>query len=260
VTNLFTGTDVTYRHSEPESRRFGLAVARMDVQFASDPVASLETVREQLDASRDDVIVLRYPSERVGWFASLRDGGWDVLHAGSLVHFERSLTEPLPPLPPGWPRPDLRLVGGDEVDQAALELLVLEVFARHESHYLANPLFDRPAVLAGYQEWVVRSLHTERVACVVASDGRPQGFLAFTCAPERSDQLIGGVAQAAQRQHVFHALFVEVARLAAEAGSLSVGGPTAVHNVATQRVYASAGYHARWASETVHLIRPGLLG
>ncbi len=259
MTDLFADSHVEYVHSEVESLRFDISVGRITVPFASDPVTSLHEVRELLSSSEDDVVVLRYPSERVTWSAALRSAGRDLIHADAMVHCEQGLVDSLPSLPMGWPREDLHLVSGQDVDSASLDALVPVIFDGYTNHYSSNPLFNPRDVVAGYQEWVLTSLRREHVVCIVDHAGDPLGFVTFSAEDGRGDLHLGGITPRLRRQGAYTALLAQAGRLAAAAGCSSAGGPTQVQNVATQRVLAAAGYQPRAATNTMHAVRPGLL-
>lgn len=257
MSSLF-GDDAEYRHSISESGRFGLSVGRIDVPFSASADTSLTRVRELIAgaAAAEDVIVLRYPSAWVRWPAELHSCGRDLIHADALIHFELGLEAPLP----GRTAPSgLRVLEADDLDVGKLEELVPEIFRDHTNHYLANPLFDPSAVIAGYQEWVRLSLARDR-AVVLLDAGEPAGFLTFSAEGPRAELSLGGVLPKARRRGAFTALMVEAGRSAATAGCRSVGGPTHVQNVGTQRAFTAAGYRPAHAFNTMHAVRAGLLG
>lgn len=262
MSDLLDGTAVSYAPSEVESRRFGVSVGRLVAPFDAEPTAALGDVRDALESAEEDVVVLRYPSAHVRWFADLLPIERDLIHADSMVHCEQRLAD-LPALPAGWPRDDLTLLSGDEVrdrvDLAALERLVPVVFEGYTNHYMANPLFDPQDVVAGYQEWIRTSLRQDHVVCVLDPAGDPQGFVTVGVGGTRGDLMLGGVAPAARRRHAYTALLITGGRVARDAGCELAGGPTQVQNVATQRVLAAAGYRPTYGISTVHAVRKGLL-
>ena len=259
MNDFFSSTAVHYRHSPAETRRFGLSVGRLVAPAASDPATSLSLTLELLTSAAEDMVVLRYPSDRVTWFAQLRTTGRDLIHADSMIYFDRDLTRGVPELPPGWPPTGFRLVGKHEVDVDALLSLVPAIFDRLGNHYVANPILDHGAALEGYQEWVRHSLTHDEVVCVVDADHYPLGFLTLTTGSPRAELLLGGIVPRARRQGAFGAVFAMAARVAGESGSAVVGGPTHLHNVATQRAFWGAGYRPAAGVTTVHALRPGLI-
>ena len=149
VTSSRTG-EFRCRHSRLESRRFGVSVGRLTVPFGSDADGSLPTVRELLATSRDDVVILRYPSERVTWFASAPRRGTGPRPRGLACSTSSAISAGSRPTCPHGPSiRNLSLVDGRDVDSSALVDLVPRVFATSHSHYTANPLFDPRATRAG---------------------------------------------------------------------------------------------------------------
>lgn len=257
--DLFADTEVHYEHSPLESRRFGMSVGRLNVPFESDPDDSFPRVRDLLAASRDEVVVLRYPSERVAWFAELLQVGRDLLYADSMLYFERDLSGP-PPEFSGWsPEPGVSLVDGHDVDLSALVDLLPSIFTTSYSHYMANPLFDRRATMAGYQEWLHASIQRDQVVCLVGRSHEPLGFATVTTEQSRAVLPFGGLAKAARKKGAFSALITRAVQIAHGAGCASAVGPTHIQNIATQRALVVAGFRPLAAVNTVHVVRTGLL-
>ena len=72
--------------SPHDSARFGIAVDRISISAAS--VATLEDVLEEINASTADVVILRYPADRMRWFAALTELDRTVIVADNLVGWE----------------------------------------------------------------------------------------------------------------------------------------------------------------------------
>ena len=134
----------------------------------------LDEVRALVRGSTADVVMLRYPADRVDWFAPLAGDGRVALLADSLVYWRlgRVGSGRVPA-----PAPNLLTAVERDVEPETADALVADMFAAYGNHYLANPLFDPALALAGYQQWARRSI--AEAGAVVARD---------------QDRLLGAVA------------------------------------------------------------------
>lgn len=258
MTSSPTPADVTYRHSDVESRRFGRPVGRIEVAHSAQPDAALSEVLDLLAISDDDVVILRYPTEHVTWSAALRRAGRDLVHADVLTTWRLNLARAVPEPPAGWPPEGTAVLPAAEVPRAHLERLVVEVFDQFSNHYAANPLFDASDVVAGYVEWVVRSVEMEHAFCVVAPEG-PVGFVTFATQGRRAVIHLGGFVARARLTRGPVGLFAHVAQVATAAGCRSAVLPTQAHNQPMQRLLVGSGYVPTSSTSTVHAVRRGLL-
>ncbi len=233
-----------------ESARFGRSVERLTVSAES--AAELSDVRAVVLASDADIIILRYPAERVGWFAGLTTLGRTAIPADSLTYWRLRVGEGRAPDPePGiWP--------GGVPATADVRALVRGIFGAYGNHYLANPLFDAGAALDGYEEWALRS--AAQGDCVVVSG--QAGVLALATLEEdtvRTEILLAGVVPAAQGRGVYGHLLRAVEDRAASRGAAEVVISTQGHNTRVQRAWGRYGFEPVQTVLTVHLIRNRLL-
>jgi GNAT superfamily N-acetyltransferase len=256
---LFRGTAVSCRRSALESDRFGVDVDRLTVPAGVDvPTSSLLF---QVAESSADVIVLRYPADRVELFAELLDTGRTPIFADTLVYWrlrvgsgQQVAADPAVTVisaPAGQGAGPI--VGDDQLDD-----LIGDVFGDYRNHYLANPLFDRDRALAGYQEWARHSARAGGVVALragadvlaLATTGRTEGVVEIELA---------GVRAAARGRGLYALLLAGVEELAARAGASEVLISTQAHNVSVQRAWVRYGFEPVASFTTVHLVRAGLM-
>lgn len=247
---------VQTRESPLESARFGYSVERLAVSAESG--SSLSAVREAVVRSAADVIVLRYPAEYIGWYARLTTPGRTAIFADSLVYWRlRAGAGRAPEASP-------ELCSTELTGTAAIEALVSDIFLSYGNHYLANPLFDAADVLAGYQEWALRS--AAEGGCLALLDRRAAGaasrVLALATLEEdeaRTEILLAGVVSEQQGRGLYAHLLkaVEDRTLARGAGEVVIS--TQGHNTRVQRAWARYGFEPVRTMLTVHLVRSALL-
>jgi GNAT superfamily N-acetyltransferase len=140
---------------------------------------------------------------------------------------------------------------------------VADSFAGYGNHYLANPLLDSAAALAGYQEWARRSLSGERDALVLVGSGRPIGVATLVGSHDGTSHLevlLAGLVSAAQGRGSYAVLLTACADEARQRGLSRLIISTQVHIVRVQRAWARLGLRPFAAVETVHAVRAGRLG
>ncbi|MFL6158266.1 MAG: GNAT family N-acetyltransferase [Marmoricola sp.] len=238
------------RASASETARFGLAVDRLLVADG----ASLDDagVVALAATSQADLVVLRYPARRVGLFAGLLAGGRDVLLADQLVYWRlRTGTGRAPAADP-------RLTVGPPPAGATADL-VGEIFTGYGNHYLADPVLDPGAALAGYQEWAVASAGGDG-ALALLLDSEPVGLATTSSEPGTVEIELAGVLGAHQGQGLYAHLLAGIEAGAAAAGAEQVVISTQAHNTGVQRAWARYGFEPVVTFCTVHLLRAGLLG
>jgi RimJ/RimL family protein N-acetyltransferase len=245
---------VTLGPSPADSRRFGLEVHRATVgPGVLDPAA----LRAALDSSPADVVVLRYDVARQEVPAVLATTSRAVLPAGALTYWEKAVGDDVPPSVTA-------VTEAGDLDRATAERAVRAVvrasFAGYGNHYTADPLLDRDAALAGYEEWALASLDRDAHAVLVqVVDDQPVGVATVQHADDHTEILLAGLVPAAQGRRLYGDLLLAVERAAGEAGRERLVISTQVQNVRVQRAWARFGMRPFAAVETVHLVRPELL-
>lgn len=236
--------------SRLDSARFGIEVARVVVP-AGDRSTSLDAVEAAIADLPARVHVVRYPADRVAWFATLAGRHAHVVHAATLVYWSTPVAGAgsVGALPAaGADAPRLR-----PVVPAAAERTVRATFADYPHHYAANPLFPPGQVLDGYGEWA-------RTAAVAGRawglhDGADLVGLATVSVQGRVLEVeLAGIVPGRQRQGWYARLLAGVRALAAEQGCDRVVISTQAGQVHVQRSWARQGLVPVAALETVHLM------
>lgn len=264
----FVGRGVEYSASPAESRRFGVSVARVTV-LSDDAASSSDRLREVLRTASEDVLVVRYPAAELGLGAVVATSGRDVIPAGALTYWG-ALAADVVARPVDQPEP-VDVVSVSEwvhagpdggVVEDVVDVVVAESFAGYGNHYVANPLLDHVAALAGYQEWarLTVSAHPDDVL-LLRRGAQVIGVATCHVSPEsdRLEVLLAGLVPSAQGQGLYALLLAACAEHASYRGKAELIISTQVHNVRVQRTWARAGLLPFGAVETVHCVRPGLL-
>ncbi|MDP9841392.1 ribosomal protein S18 acetylase RimI-like enzyme [Streptosporangium lutulentum] len=237
-----------------ESARFGRTVERLTVP--ADSGASFSEVREAILDSAADVVVLRYPAEHVGWFARLTCLGRTAVFADSLVYWRLHAGKGHAPEPSA----DLRVTG--LAAPTTVRKLVSSVFGAYGNHYLANPLLDPDAALAGYREWALRSAAEDGCLALecrgVAGEEPQMAGLATLEEGTRTEILLAGVISELQGRGLYAHLLKAVEDRTLARGAAEVVISTQGHNTRVQRAWARYGFEPVLTLLTVHLVRSPL--
>lgn len=240
-----------------ESARFGRAIERLTV--AAGAVVPFAAVREAVERSEADIVILRYPAEHVDWFAGLTTLGRTAVLADSLVYWRLRAGEGRRP----GPADGLYADGAPSTEE--VRAFVRRTFAAYGNHYLANPLFDPADAAEGYEEWALGSaardgcvaLRSDAGLLALATVEDPMGASVEAGAEEtsRTEILLAGVTPAAQGRGVYAHLLAAVEDRAASRGAAEVVISTQGHNTRVQRAWARYGFEPVHTLVTVHLIR-----
>jgi hypothetical protein len=249
---LVGAEDVQLRRSPFEQDRFGVSVDRMVVPGTRPP--ALARVCEIVRSSEADVVVLRYPAERIDLFAELVGTGRDPVLADTLVYWRLRTGEGRRPVPD----PSLETALAPGLPQDVVADLVADVFADYSNHYLANPLFEPRLALDGYVDWATRSV-TRGAPVVTSREGRPIAFATLDRQGDHVEVELAGVRTSEQGGGVYGHLFAGVEDVAVAEQVPEVLISTQAHNTGVQRAWARYGLEPVATYLTVHLVRPGLL-
>ncbi|MFG1686356.1 GNAT family N-acetyltransferase [Nonomuraea sp. NPDC049269] len=248
--DVFEAEAIQAQESPLESARFGWSVERLNVPPASD--IPFSAIREAVLGSAADVIVLRYPAERGGWFAELTALGRTVLFADSLAYWRLCAGEGRAP----GAAPNISAT--ELIDPGVVRALISDIFAAYGNHYLANPLFDVAKALAGYQEWALRSAR-EGGCVVLKEDSRVLGLATVEETGPRTEILLAGVVSEAQGRGIYAHLLKAIEDRTLVRGAKEVVISTQGHNTRVQRAWVRYGFEPVRTVLTVHLIRSPLL-
>ncbi|GII62474.1 hypothetical protein Skr01_25590 [Sphaerisporangium krabiense] len=240
--------------SPHESARIGRPVERLTVPGGSD--GSFAPVRAAIRESAADVIVLRYPAERVEWFAELLTTGRTALLADSLVYWR---------LVAGRGRGAARTPGlwtGPLRDPGTAGALAAEIFAGYRNHYAADPLFAACDARAGYADWARGSAAAgDCLALYGPGEGEPRAIGLVTVADDGpvTDILLAGVVPGERGRNRYAHLLAAVEERTRARGATEVVISTQGHNTGVQRAWARYGFEPVRTLLTVHLVRKGLI-
>jgi GNAT superfamily N-acetyltransferase len=235
-----------------DAARFGVSVDRVTVSAAAS--VTLGEVQEAVGASTADVVVLRYPARHVSWFAQLAPAGRTPLLADSLGYWRLTprAERPLPACEETTVEIDAGL------DRDELDHLMALFFADYGNHYLANPLFDPDAVIAGYQEWAGRAA-AEAGLIVLRRGSGVVGVGVVEDQPDYTEFILAGVIPEERGRGQYARLMAAVERRAWARGVSSVVTSTQGHNTHGQRAWVRFGFEPVHTLYTLHLVRTSLL-
>lgn len=236
--------------SPADTARFGVEVHRLTVGPGA--LRGSELV-DLVESSTADVLVTRYDVARQEVPALLASTSRAVLPAGALTYWEKSVVGDASPA-------RTVVVPSGDLDPAAAEAAVRSVvrdsFTAYGNHYTADPLLDRDAALAGYEEWAAGSVRRAPGDVLVQLlDGEPVGVATLERADDHVEVLLAGLVPSAQGRGLYGDLLAAVEARAASGGAERLVISTQVQNVRVQRAWARRGLRPFAAVETVHLVR-----
>lgn len=234
-----------------EADSSGVTVERITVSVrGGTSVGRADPVLREAARSNADVVIVRYPADRPGWFAALSTADGRVALAADVLVYWRLVTgtgrRPLAPHPVETnARPE------------AVGALVSECFAGYVNHYRANPLFAENMACEAYRDWARRSLEAGN-AILLSRHGHLIGLATVDESPAYLEVLLAGIAPVARGQGWYEHLLAAVEDRAAGHGAAEVVISTQAHNTGVQRTWCRYGFEPAHAMATVHLVRAGL--
>jgi ribosomal protein S18 acetylase RimI-like enzyme len=249
---------VVVRDSPVESDRFGCSIARVTIGPGPIDVDRLLALIQDLSA---DVLVIRYEAARLDLAGTFSRSQRVVLPAGTLTYWEKPVAKAEP-----QGQSNLEVLPADALELGTVSAVVRDIvrtsFIGYGNHYMANPLLDNSAALAGYEDWAIRSLNDDPGNVLVLMDGgEPIGMATLEPGADGGhlEILLAGLIPAAQGKRLYDSLLDGCERVAVARGAQRVVISTQVHNVRVQRAWARHGLRPFAAIETVHLIDRNLL-
>lgn len=242
-------------HSSVESDRFGLGISRAVVPQGIGAASGYDEARAFIEGSDDEIVVLRYPADRVSWFADLRATGRDLIFADSLIYWRLPIDGA--PKDRGLPA-TASVAHGEPVGPELVDVFVNTVFDDYGNHYAANPLLDPSLALAGYRDWASRSASGDDVVTLSLEDS-VVGLATTESSGGTCEILLAGVLPSHQRQGLYAGLLHGCEERAHAVSSKELVISTQGHNTGVQRAWARFGFEPVAAFVTVHAVRPGLL-
>lgn len=212
-----------------------------------------------------DIVVLRYPAQRIDWFGALTFDSHATLYADSMVYWSTDLSElDLSSTPR---RGDLVLRPATRDDLDSVLRIVNVVFESYQNHYSANPLMSGRSTTDGYVEWAAGLLNVQSTDLLLAQR-EIEGIVGFAAVGHfeaigeidaHSEVLLAGIAPDSRQLGLYSQLLASVERHSATLGSKQLVISTQVANNSAQRQWARAGWLPELAITTVHLVRRSLL-
>jgi GNAT superfamily N-acetyltransferase len=263
-----TGAGVHLSSNPVETTRFGVSIGRLIVGWdlptgGAAHEAAANALADALVRSPDDVIVVRYPAHLVRLGAVVAGSGRDIVPAGALTYWGAEANSILEATDDDLDVAPAASLSGSATDVGrVVDDVIADSFAGYSNHYLANPLLDSDAALAGYQDWARRSLRGDRDALVLLAAGVPIGVATLVGSGDSKSHLevlLAGMISAAQGRGRYAVLLAACAAEAHRRGLSRLIISTQVHNVRVQRAWARLGLRPFAAIETVHAVRRNLL-
>ncbi|MEL6178407.1 MAG: hypothetical protein AAFS10_05610, partial [Myxococcota bacterium] len=153
-----------------DSDRFGLSIGRLELG-AVDARHTPDAIRGLLRACPHELVILRYPSAQVNWFARLLDPSYTLIQADTLLYWSR-------PLCATDATPELTLPVYEASDMGQLATLVRSIFVAYTNHYAANPDLPTSNAIEGYVEWAQSwAMHPDRSCLLVGLTDQPLGMV-----------------------------------------------------------------------------------
>ena len=249
---------VVVRHSPLETDRFGCTIDRITIGPGLVDDGLLAVIQE-LSA---DVIIVRYDAARLEVPGVLARSPRALLPAGALTYWDKAVSSDDERPSPS----NLDVRSAEALDLETVSMLVRDIvrasFSDYRNHYTANPLLDRSAALAGYEDWAVRTLADDPGnVLVMMQAGEPIGFATLETGADAGhlEILLAGMAPAAQGKGLYGTLLDGCVGVALARGAQRLVISTQVHNVRVQRAWARHGLRPFAAIETVHLVDRDLL-
>ena len=252
------GTSVVAEDSPVETDRFGLSITRAVVPLGVSAESGFGETLGLLREADADVVVLRYPAERVDWFARLFAAGRDLVFADSLTYWRLRVGTGRP-VRQAESDPHIEVSRGTTIEPGLLDSLIDDIFSDYGNHYRANPLLAPDKALAGYREWAQHSAtHDELVTLSYQNDGIV-GLATVESTPEYCEILLAGIGTQFQQRGLYAHLLAGCEALAAAKGVEELVISTQGHNTNVQRSWARFGFEPVGTLLTIHAVRKGLL-
>jgi GNAT superfamily N-acetyltransferase len=249
------GSGIGHFASATETARFGRTVRRVFVRQQA-VAGDGQRLLALLVAAVEDVLIVRYPADRMdlGKYVSATQRA--VIPAGSLVYWAAESAGLSADLPDGISVSSVAEWSGGAIAAKKLVLdIVARTFAEYGNHYCANPFFSRESALAGYLEWAAGTIDsTPHDVLVLCQFGTPVAVA--TCAAQSSGEfevLLAGVLPEFQGQGLYRHLMGACAARAKACGHTRLIISTQTANFNVQRAWIGIGLKPYAAIETLHL-------
>ena len=244
--------DLCPTHSQVESNRFGINVARLNVPLES-PSSDVEIAQICSD-SPADLLILRYPSVRISLSQRLAELSKKyAFQADTLVYFSKNLdskTEYYQPVD------GLNFSIAGAGDKSSIQSLSQEIFQDYPNHYRSNRHFEPRLILEGYVEWALSGLEdlTKLTVVVTTPDSKMVGFALVSFDNDEAEIELNGIHPDFQSRGVYSALIRMVMGRLADQKIKKLSISTQVQNTRVIRAWIKAGFNLNFSLNTFHLI------
>jgi len=233
--------------SPVESCAFGIRVGRLDYGIGTD-WGSVDVTRD-LIAGEEDLVILRYPADRLAITRDLAASGLRFLTADMLLYYHRDTVTTAP-------HEGITFRRLTRADTGLADDLIADVFTGYHNHYLANPLTSGIDLIAAYQEWTQASLeHPSRAVFAAASQRRPDaGMCMVELAGTTAEILLAGLRPTERGGGLYQALTMRAIEWAASQGATDVVSSTQPWNIVGLRTWTKLGFLPELALTTMHVM------
>ncbi|MFZ0278249.1 MAG: GNAT family N-acetyltransferase [Candidatus Sulfotelmatobacter sp.] len=242
---MAVGNEETIALSEIDSERFGIRVARAQVEGKN-----LSQIIDFCAAEQIKLLIARCATKDLRTVQEMESRGFLLMD--TLVYYSFDLARRT--IPEDAPRVHVRKFVRD--DTAQVETVAAEAFKGYYGHYHADPRLDQRKCDEGYVSWAVRSLSSKQVATevlVAEIDKKIVGFLTLRLnSPEEMEGLLIGVAPEGQGIGVGRSLMVNGLELCKRQQAKRMLISTQVTNVAVQKVWCRVGFEPADSYYTLH--------
>jgi ribosomal protein S18 acetylase RimI-like enzyme len=242
---MVVGKEETIACSEIDSERFGIRIARAQVQGKN-----LSQIIDFCVAEQIKLLIARCATKELRTVQEMESRGFLLMD--TLVYYSFDLTKRT--IPDDAPRARIRkFVRGDT---AQVETVAAAAFKGYYGHYHADPRLDQRKCDEGYASWAVRSCTSKQVATevlVAEIEKKIVGFLTLRLnSPEEMEGLLFGVAPEGQGIGVGRSLMMSGLGLCRKQQAKRMLISTQVTNVAVQKMWCRVGFEPAYSYYTLH--------
>jgi ribosomal protein S18 acetylase RimI-like enzyme len=252
---LKKSSDLGLRHSQIESDRFGISVARLNVSINCS-ASDIEIVKVCKKSSAN-LLILRVPSSRIQLARELAEISNKIaFQADTLVYFSKNLKTIVERRNTSE---NFKLVTASSNDESRVIDLARVVFRDYPSHYQSNRALDPKSILDGYIEWASNGLNDPKklTALIESHDSTAIAFALVAFGEEGAEIELNGVHPDFQNQGIYSVLLeLLMAQLASQkVEKLSIS--TQIQNTRVIRAWIKAGFSLDFSLNTYHLVARG---
>jgi ribosomal protein S18 acetylase RimI-like enzyme len=242
---MAVGKEETIAFSEIDSERFGVRVARAQVEGKD-----LRRIINFCVAEQIRLLIARCATEELRTIQEMETLGFLLMD--TLVYYSFDLTKRT--IPDDASSAHVRKFERD--DAAQVEAAAAAAFKGYFGHYHADSRLDQGKCDEGYVSWAVRSCTSKQVATevlVAEKDKRIVGFLTLRLnSPKEMEGLLFGVVPEGRGIGVGRSLMVNGLQLCKKQQVKRMLISTQVTNVAVQRVWCRVGFEPAHSFYTLH--------